>query len=37
MPFNKLAFWKLLTFCWEFWGFHGGDISSRGHLGCDAV
>jgi len=21
----------------EFWGFHGGDISSRGLLGCDAV
>jgi len=22
----------------EFWGFHGGDVSSRGLLpGCDAV
>jgi len=22
---------------WEIWGFHGGEDSSRGLLGCDAV
>jgi len=20
---------------WELWGFHGGDVSSQGLLGCD--
>jgi len=24
-------------FICEFWGFHGGDVSSRGLLGCDTV
>jgi hypothetical protein len=31
-----IAYCKHMQLC-KFWGFHGGDISSPGLLGCDTV
>jgi hypothetical protein len=35
--FLKFTSYRKKSFKWKFWGFHGGDISSRGLLDCDAL